>query len=164
MSTSAAKSSVLLNFYKDEYDDGLRSFYLPDEQLQFSALPHEVLKAAAQDSHRYPVVILADSKPVGFFVLYDGEEIALYSDDPQTIVLRAFSVNHAEQGKGYAKQGLLLLPDFVRNHFPLARIVGLGVNMKNITARNLYLKCGFEDHGRTKIGPLGPQHILTLPL
>lgn len=66
MSTSAAKSSVLLDFYKTEYNDGLRSFYLPDEQLQFSALPHEVLTAAAQDPHRYPVVILADSKPVGF--------------------------------------------------------------------------------------------------
>lgn len=164
MSATVVNPSIRLEFYKTEYDEGLRSYYLPDEQLQFSALPGEVLTSAAGDPHRYPVVIVADTGPVGFFVLYDGEETVLYSDNPHTIALRAFSVNHSEQGKGYAKQGLLLLPDFARKEFPLARIIGLGVNKKNIPARNLYLKCGFEDHGRTKIGPLGPQHILTLPL
>ncbi|RFU67584.1 GNAT family N-acetyltransferase [Peribacillus saganii] len=59
------------------------------------------------------------------------------------MLLRAFSISHADQGKGYADQGLLWLTEFVKEHFPHIEEIVLAVNARNIRAKHLYLKSGF---------------------
>lgn len=80
------------------------------------------------------------------------------------MLLTAFSIDHRHQGQGFAKQGLLLLPDFVSRHFAEIREVVLAVNHKNTAAFHLYTKVGFQDQGKRRIGPLGEQIILHLPI
>jgi RimJ/RimL family protein N-acetyltransferase len=153
-----------LIFYKPEHKAALESFHLPEDQKQFTGMPDEMLKIALEDNHRFPVVIVSDAKPVGFFILYDGEERCDYTDHPNSLVLRAFSINHSDQGNGHAKAALLQLGEFVRHHFPDVAEVALAVNFKNLPARQVYLKAGFRDDGRTKMGRNGLQHILVLPI
>jgi RimJ/RimL family protein N-acetyltransferase len=155
---------VQLCFYGPEHDAALQTFYLPAEQKKFTALPTEVIDLSIQDENRYPVVILNRDTPVGFFVLHDGKDIQTFTNNPNAMLLQAFSINYIHQGKGYAKKALQLLPEFVMKHFPYINEIVLAVNEKNIAARQLYEKSGFEDRGLRRLGKIGRQLILHYPL
>ncbi|MGG3944256.1 GNAT family N-acetyltransferase [Peribacillus psychrosaccharolyticus] len=150
---------VELKHFSNEYLDVLNSFELPEEQEQFTALPNKILEAT-EGKHR--IVILSENEPVGFFLLHSTERVKEYSDNLKAMLLTALSVNHAKQGKGYAKQGMLLLSDFVKSEFPNCDEIVLVVNHKNLPAQQLYLKVGFQDTGKRKIGPIGEQFIMNL--
>lgn len=152
---------VKLDHFLIDHLDALNAFELPEEQGQFTALPNAILEVA---EGQYRIVILSDDEPVGFFLLHTTERVKEYSDNPKAILLTALSVNHAKQGKGYAKQGMLLLSDFVRSEFPNYNEIVLVVNHKNIPAQQLYLRVGFKDTGKRKKGPIGEQFLMNLSL
>lgn len=154
-------ASVELTHFSQNHVAVLRTFELPDEQEQFTSLPLAVLDVA---EGQYRIVITNEEEPVGFFILHNTERVKEYSPNSQAMLLTSFSINHAQQGKGYAKQGLLLLQDFVKAEFPACDELVLAVNHKNIPAQRLYIKVGFVDTGRRKMGPKGEQFILRLPL
>nr|WP_269448723.1 GNAT family N-acetyltransferase [Metabacillus kandeliae] len=155
---------IALSFYKPEFEEELSSFLLPDDQAQFTGMPSDMLENSRKDQSKTPVVLTAGEMPVGFFLLESSARIFDYSSNPFSMLLAAFSVNYQHQGKGYAKKGLLLLPSFMAAHFPECTAIVLGVNKRNIRAYQLYLKAGFIDEGKIKMGPLGEQHILSLAL
>lgn len=152
---------VELKHFSNKYLDVLNSFELPEEQGQFTALPKKFLEVT-EGQHR--IVILSEKEPVGFFLLHSTERVKEYSDNPKAMLLTALSVNHAKQGKGYAKQGMLLLSDFVKSEFPNCDEIVLVVNHKNIPAKRLYSRVGFEDTGKRKTGPIGEQFVMHLSL
>lgn len=156
---SCTIDQLSLHRYTEKDKETLAAFRLPDEQARFTALPLEVLEA---DEGKHPIVITYGQKPVGFFVLHTSERVKNYSDNPQAILLTALSINHIEQGKGYAKKAMLLLQDFVQNEFPEYNEVILAVNHKNIPAQKLYEKVGFRDTGRRREGIIGEQYIYEL--
>jgi hypothetical protein len=96
-------STVQLNFYQPENRAVLEAFYLPEEQKQFTGMPNKMLELAIEDKHRYPIVILAQSRPVGFFILYDGDDLKSYTRNRNSLLLRAFAINYADQGTVPAK-------------------------------------------------------------
>ncbi|WP_409253782.1 GNAT family N-acetyltransferase [Bacillus sp. SCS-153A] len=151
-----------LQFYNEKFKEQLNAFSLVEEQHQFTALPAEALEII--DESRFPVVMVENHNAVGFFVLHRGEAIRDYSEHPDAILLRAFSVDEIHQGKGYAKQAMRLLPGFIKGHFPEKTEIVLAVNERNLAARSLYLKCGFKDHGKKLMGKKGWQSILTFQL
>jgi RimJ/RimL family protein N-acetyltransferase len=144
---------------KEEYKEALAAFRLPEEQARFTALPIEGLEA---DEGRHPIVILNGQEPVGFFVLHTSDRVKNYTDNPKAILLTALSINHAEQSKGYAKQAMIQLKNFVQHQFPGYNEVILAVNHKNIPAQKLYEKAGFLDTGRRREGINGEQFIYAL--
>lgn len=152
---------VILKPFSSEYVEELNSFELPEEQAQFTALPSKILEAI-EGQHR--IVILDEDEPVGFFILHKTERVKEYSDNPNAMLLTALSVNYSKQGKGYAKQAMFLLRDFVKTEFPDCDEIVLAVNHKNIPAQSLYAGVGFTDTGRRKNGPIGEQFILKLLL
>lgn len=152
---------VELKHFSNEYLKALNSFVLPEKQAQFTALPSKVLEVK---EGQYRIVIVSKNEPVGFFLLHSTERVKEYSDNPNAILLTALSVNHAKQGKGNAKQGLLLLSDFVKSEFPNCDEIVLAVNHQNIPAQRLYSRVGFKDTGRRKIGSIGEQFIMSLSL
>lgn len=163
-SQAVSATAVELAPYHCKHDAILHTFYLPEDQRQFTGMPDEMLALAKQDPHRYPVVITANGRAVGFFILYDGEDLADYTNASEALLLRAFSIHYADQGQGYAKHGLLQLPQYISKHFPNVREIVLGVNARNLPAQNLYLTCGFQDKGDTRMGRHGLQHILKMSL
>jgi ribosomal protein S18 acetylase RimI-like enzyme len=152
---------VELVHFSMDYETELNSFELPEEQEQFTALPKKITKVA---DGQYRIVILSEHVPVGFFLLHASERVKEYSDNPRAMLLTAFSINHAHQGKGYAKQGMSLIYGFVQKEFPDCNEIVLAVNHKNIPAQKLYMKVGFQDTGRRKVGRIGEQFIMALSL
>ncbi|WP_349410101.1 GNAT family N-acetyltransferase [Pseudalkalibacillus sp. SCS-8] len=147
--------------YSPDYDQELNDFYLPEDQLQFTAYPKEMIEMACKDASRNPVVILSEGKPIGFFVLQSGERVKNYTDKNHCLLLIAFSIDTKYQGKGFAKLALEQLSDYVNVHFPDVQEIVLAVNERNRAAQKLYLKCGFEDHGVRRMGKIGMQLVLT---
>ncbi|WP_103108653.1 GNAT family N-acetyltransferase [Brevibacillus reuszeri] len=154
-------SNVTLMHFAIHHEDALRKFELPEEQEQFTSLPQRITEVTA-GQHR--IVIESDTKPVGFFLLHATDRVKEYSENPQAMLLTSFSINHAEQGKGYAKRGMLLLREFVKVEFPTCNEIVLAVNHKNIPAQKLYLQAGFSDTGKRRMGPIGEQLIFCLSI
>ena len=86
---------------------------------------------------------MKDNELVTFFVLHKNDGVKPYTNNENSILIRAFSTDFHHQGKGYAKQALKILPDFVRNNFLGINEIILAVNVKNVVAQSLYKKCGF---------------------
>lgn len=150
-----------LSHFSNEHIARLHSFELPKEQIQFTSLPNHY-QEVTEGQHR--IVILHNGEPVGFFLLHSTDRVKDYSDNPQAMLLTALSINQTQQGKGYAKQAMLLLRKFVMDEFPACNELVLAVNHKNIAAQQLYLKVGFQDTGTRKMGPIGEQYIMNVML
>ncbi|WP_338776933.1 GNAT family N-acetyltransferase [Metabacillus sp. FJAT-52054] len=150
-----------LQKYQPHHIERLQEFSLPPEQLPFTSLPINRLEGSAGE---HPIVILNQGIPVGFFLLHSSERVREYTDLPKRMLLTSFSINFSDQGKGYAKEGLQLLIDFVQQEFPECLEIVLAVNHRNLAAQNLYKKAGFLDTGNRKNGRIGEQYILKLPI
>ncbi|KPN96051.1 GNAT family N-acetyltransferase [Lysinibacillus sp. ZYM-1] len=148
---------VELKHFSNKYMKELSSFVLTEEQKQFSALPSN-FEEINEGQHR--IVILSDDTPVGFFLLNLNERVKKYSNNPNALLLTALSINHTEQGKGYAKQGMTLLAEFVKTEFPNCDEIVLVVDKDNIPAQKLYEKVGFEDTNERLIGRIGEEIIM----
>ena len=151
--------------YKEKYKEVIQTFTLPSEQVQFTSDPSELLEKAKSD-HTKNVIVILDYKgiPVGLFALQTGDRVQEFTDNPDALLLTSFSINYDRQRKGYAKKSLVLLQDFVQRYFPIKNEVVLAVNEKNIPAQNLYKKVGFQDKGFRRMGPIGQQIIMHLPI
>ncbi|BBH20100.1 N-acetyltransferase [Paenibacillus baekrokdamisoli] len=150
---------VELQFYKPGNFESLKSFNLPEEQEQFTALPIESLDITHE---RYPIIIVSKNEIVGFFVLHSSARVKEYTENPHSMLLTALSINHTQQGKGFAKKGMELLKGFVNQEFPECNEIVLAVNNRNIPAQKLYEKVGYKDTCRRKMGEIGEQLILSL--
>ncbi|KZE63959.1 hypothetical protein AWM68_12670 [Fictibacillus phosphorivorans] len=153
-------ANTTLTFFEEKHREALEKFYLPEDQEKFTQLPAQALNFCEEDERRVPFVIESSGKAVGFFVLHTGENIRDFTSNPNAMVIRALSINHTEQGRGYAKDAMLQLPTFVMANFPEVDELILAVNFKNEPAKKLYEKAGFTDRGQIKHGPVGPQYVL----
>lgn len=151
--------NISLDLFQLKYKERLFSFELPNDQVKFTALPSHVLEV---QEGQFPIVIVEDDVPVGFFILHSTSRVKEYSNNPNAMLLTAFSIDYSKQGRGYAKQGLLLLKKYIQNQFPSCDEIVLGVNHQNVPAQNLYARVGFQDTGRRVIGSLGEQFVMTL--
>ncbi|MEK4044541.1 nucleotidyltransferase family protein [Paenibacillus sp. FSL H8-0048] len=151
--------------HRERFRDQLLGFQLPAEQLQFTGLPGETLQDIREDAGKAGVVIVYEEQAVGFFILHTGEGISnFYQDYEGAVLLRAFLIDYASQGRGFAKAAMLLLPDFIRCHYPEARQIVLAVNEENYPAKQLYAIAGFKDNGLRRRGSKGAQRILQYEL
>lgn len=141
-----------LKFYEKKDDFLIERYTITEEQLRYTMSPKESMKLVKQDKNRHAVLVFDEDKLVTFFVLHEKEGVKPYSSNEQAILIRAFSTDFYEQGKGYAKAALKLLPDFVLEHFPTINELVLGVNLPNTAAQSLYKKCGFVDEGKMAKG------------
>jgi len=141
-----------LMFYDDKVQNLVEQYTLTEEQLRYTKSPKESIALAKQDNSRHAILAMDSNKLVTFFVLHEKEGVMPYSSNEQALLIRSFSTDFYEQGKGYAKTALQLLPDFVRKHFPYINELVLGVNVPNRAAQELYKRCGFVDEGRQAMG------------
>ncbi|MGY4795622.1 GNAT family N-acetyltransferase [Lysinibacillus fusiformis] len=144
--------TMLLMFYEDKAQNLVEQYTLTEEQLRYTKSPQESIELAKQDNSRHAILAMDGNKLVTFFVLHEKEGVTPYSSNEQALLIRSFSTDFYEQGKGYAKTALHLLPDFVRKHFPHINELVLGVNVPNVAAQELYKRCGFVDEGRQAKG------------
>jgi RimJ/RimL family protein N-acetyltransferase len=133
------------------------------EQERFSGRLTETLPAAEADPEREPVAILEGDEPVGFFVLHRGPAAGELAPERRDVLLRAFLVDAAAQGRGIATRALEALPGFVAERLPGVRRIVLSVNVRNPVAIRTYQRAGFADSGALYGGgSAGPQHVFEL--
>ncbi|QYJ76721.1 GNAT family N-acetyltransferase [Shewanella sp. FJAT-52076] len=102
---------------------------------------------------------------VGFFLLDKAYSLEHDFAEATDLGFRAFLIDVRHQGKGLARGVMQALPQFIQTRYPQFHRLVLTVNLKNIPARDLYLKNGFIDSESQYLGgSAGPQHILYLPL
>jgi len=164
MESNTKNNLVQLVKYTEQYEPFISNFHLPPDKLQFTCYPLEKIKAPTASHEIIHILILNKDIPVGYFALENGEKVLKYTNNLNARLLTAFSINNEFQGKGFAKQGLLLLPRFVNKNFQNVNEVVLGVNKRNTAAINLYKKTGFIDHNEIFLGPSGEQHIMHLDI
>ncbi|WP_347551024.1 GNAT family protein [Pseudalkalibacillus hwajinpoensis] len=154
------ENSIVLRKAEAEHVESLRQFKLGEDQLAFTSMPIPTYEKCLADQEKFPVVILDNEKVIGFFVLDLGADVALYTTNPEAVLMRAFSINLEEQGKGFGKCSLHLLEPFVRENMPGRNEIVLGVNHNNPAAKQLYINAGFVDQGYKKEGRSGLMAIL----
>jgi hypothetical protein len=162
MNSTTKDNFVKLIKYTDHYESLLSSFVLPPEKLQFTCYPLEKINDPTLSKETIHVLIMNKAIPVGYFALESGEKVLKYTKNLNAKLLTAFSINNDFQGMGFAKNGLNLLSNFVKNNFKDVNEIVLGVNKRNTAAINLYKKTGFVDNNEVFIGPSGEQHIMHL--
>jgi len=157
----STESKVELKFFRPEYEKALfEEYQVSPEQEKYTALPVRAIQLCREDRDRHPIVILAAKKPVGFFVLHRGDRIRSITESPRAMLVRSLSINLSEQGKGYGKEAMRLLPKFVSDYFPDMNEIVLVVNQHQEGTLQLYTEAGFEDRGHRKTGPVGEQVLL----
>jgi len=148
-----------LRFYKALDQPLIDSYQLVESQLQFTGHAKECVQLASET--RTPILAIVEGKLLTYFDLHRGEGVEPYSDNPNAILVRAFSTDVREQGKGFAKQALKLLPRFVQQHFPHIDEIVLAVNVGNEVAQVLYKKVGFIDYGERRQGSKGELIVMS---
>ena len=161
------QNQIELRIVEDIFKPALLNYTLPPEQIPFTALPRQVFERlnarnAAGDFNAFPISILWKDQVVGMFVLDKGEDLQLWTDNPNAFFLRSLSINPDYQQKGIAKQAMLLLPHFIGTHFASFGIgeIVLGVNMNNTIAKRLYSQIGFRELGFNMNPPFVGQIIM----
>lgn len=156
------KKTIELQFYQASHFHDLSIYTLDENQLHFSALPAKALTKIAQRKiiNAYPVSILHQNKAIGFFILDEGEDKFEFTSNSNALLLRSLSINPKFQGKGFGKQAMILLDEFVSTHFSHITELCLSVNIKNKSAYQLYLDVGFIDMEKLKQGNYGPQYMM----
>ncbi|MCR6110753.1 GNAT family N-acetyltransferase [Bacillus sp. A301a_S52] len=151
---------VQLVHYQTSFYSQLSRFSLSENQLAFTSLPIKLLANLTTD--QLPVVITYEEKPAGFFLLNNGLRVNEYTSKRGGVLLTSLSIDTVYQGMGIASEAIKQLPLFISGHFHQCKEVVLAVNMRNTPAQKLYIKAGFEDTGRRKMGPIGEQMIMSL--
>ncbi|WP_438311268.1 GNAT family N-acetyltransferase [Sporosarcina sp. FA9] len=136
--------------YEKRFRTEVMNYKLSKEQLRFTGSPLSCVKLSKKDSNRHSILAIKNNKLVTFFVLHKNEGVIPYSRNPEALLLRSFSTDCYQQGKGFAQESLMLLPEFVRAKFPDINRIVLAVNVENTAAQSLYKKCGFFDEGIRK--------------
>ncbi|MFJ8262163.1 GNAT family N-acetyltransferase [Rummeliibacillus sp. NPDC094406] len=150
-----------LYIYTDKYNELIENYKLTEEQMKFTGTPIECIEISNEDADRSSILAIELEQLVTFFDLHKNEGVKPYSQNHNAILLRAFSTDARQQGKGYAKKALQLLPQFVKNDFSDIDEIVLAVNVANVAAQSLYKKCGFVDNGVRTMGKKGELIIMS---
>ncbi|UED82405.1 GNAT family N-acetyltransferase [Lysinibacillus sp. CD3-6] len=153
-----------LYIFEDNFMQLIEQYQLTEEQLKFTGTPQKCLELAKADANRHSILAIDEGKLVVFFVLHRNEGVKPYSNNENAILIRAFSTDNRYQGKGYAKKALMLLPEFVKEHFSGINEIVLAVNVKNEAAQGLYKKCGYIDKGERVMGIKGELIVMSYEL
>ncbi|KAA0965652.1 GNAT family N-acetyltransferase [Sporosarcina sp. ANT_H38] len=153
-----------LHFYNPEFDKLIENYTLTDEQLRFTGTPKDAIDLSNAERDRYSILAVENEQVVTFFSLHKGEGVKSFSHNDNAILIRSFSTDFHQQGKGYGKNALMLVPDLVTSHFIGIDEIVLAVNVNNEIAQSLYKNCGYIDKGVREMGRSGELIVMSYHL
>jgi RimJ/RimL family protein N-acetyltransferase len=110
-------------------------------------------------------VIEVDGEIVGFLNIDTGYASHYDFANESELGLRAFFIGAAHQGKGYGKDAVKVLREYLKDNYTEYNSISLTVNCENLAAYKCYLGGGFEDTGNLYYGgSAGPQHIMRMSI
>src|SRR5690606_348492 len=152
---------IQIDVYKD-IDYSALEYRLPDGQAMFTSHISDCLASGVlNNAYKTLLTIRFHHSIVGFFILDQGNDKFVLTDNQYAIVIRSFSINPIYQGKGIGQQAMMAVSHYVQNNFTDVNEIVLSVNSKNINAYHTYLKAGFVDTGECIDRPIGVQNVLS---
>ncbi|BDU18380.1 GNAT family N-acetyltransferase [Lysobacter auxotrophicus] len=108
------------------------------------------------------MAVIADDAVVGFYRLdFAPNAVVGRSLGMPSVGLRAFAIDHRQQGRGFGQAAMRACCDDLRERHPEREVLVLTVNCINAPAISAYLKSGFKDTGELfHGGSAGPQHVM----
>lgn len=128
---------MYLKHYNVKLIDIVMNFELLEADLKFTKSPLENIYSAQKNSDRHPTLVMNNGVCVAFFTLHEGEGTKSYTDNPNAIFFRSFSVDQRFRGQGIGKHVIELLPQYIDE-------IVLTVNIDNQKAINLYKQAGYH--------------------
>lgn len=154
---------VILKHYQQNDLKAIEQFQLLPGDQQFVKTPYDNIMAAKEDGHRYPITVWRNNECVAFFTLHLEDGVKPFSDNPNAVFFRSFSVDARYRKEGIAKQVMSKLLTFIRQQFNNINEIVLTVNTDNPKAFNLYKQQGYNYQGdSTLVGK--PVYIMTLKM
>lgn len=156
---------VELKFFEPENLSEL-DYQLDEIQAQYSSLPKQALERIEarnqnDDFFAYPVTVFYDEKIAGFCVLDFGNDKFEMTENKDSVLLRSLSINPDFQGKGVGKSVMMIIDDFIKEHFKDCNEIVLSVNERNDFAFQIYLKQHYIYDGKKIAGRSGPQFVMS---
>jgi len=112
--------------------------------------------------HSDAMAVLLDDTVIGFYRLdYPTVAVAARATDWRWVLLRAFALDLAWQGRGLGLPVLAACCADVSARHPARTQLALYVHARNTVAMHLYRRAGFTEAGETlRGGPGGPEHLM----
>lgn len=144
-------------YTRDNWEKALKLEVLP-EQKKFAPTIAESLASAyikPWDEALDPYLIYLDDKMIGAFYL------SYTPDSKNNYWIGGFMIDKNYQNKGYGRQVLPDILNFISKAYPKCEEIKLTVEQDNIVAQKLYKSLGFDDTGKkNRYGEI----IYTLPV
>ncbi|CAN5619620.1 hypothetical protein BH23PSE2_BH23PSE2_10490 [soil metagenome] len=133
----------------------------PGQQIHVGDVSFNLADAEA-DADSEAMAILADGRVIGFYRLdYRPTVVARVPLRCAAVVLRAFLIDRAWQGRGLAVDALLACCRDVSCRHPHRRLMALNVDCRNIVAVRTYRQAGFVGCDElVSGGSAGPQYLM----
>ncbi|AHG41843.1 GNAT family acetyltransferase [Pseudomonas syringae CC1557] len=144
----------------------LEQLEVTQEQTQFSGDIYTALNTLLVNPNPNVrgFVLLADERPVGFFLLKRGDCLPHWAQEDLAATLHALQIDRREQGKGLGKACLQALPAALKLKWPDITQLMLSVDADNSAAIGLYVGQGWIDTGEAYRGRIGFERRLVLTL
>lgn len=133
------------------------------EQVRFVGTMEDILVNV--DACTHPHCIVENERVVGFFLIDTTYGYAFDFAPEGCLGLRAFFISELFQGRGYGKQAVALLPEYLHHEYPTYSDLYFTVNCQNLVAIHCYQTDRICDTRQIYDGgPSGPQRIMRLTL
>ncbi|MDT3960038.1 GNAT family N-acetyltransferase [Staphylococcus kloosii] len=122
----------------------IKNFNISQSDRRFTKTPAENIQLAQNNAERFPTLVFNDNQQcIAFFTLHIGEGIKPYTDNPNAIFFRSFSVDNNFRGEGVGRAVIEHLPTYIGDIYPTIDEIYLTVNTDNEVALQLYKKCDY---------------------
>ena len=141
---------------------GVRAVEVGPEQAQYVGNAAFNLQDAESDPLSEPMAILRNGRVIGFYRLdFAAHSIIGRSLGAPHIGIRAFCIDHRQQGHGYGPRAVTALATDALKRHPDRRLLVLAVNTRNRIAIATYKRAGFVHNGQyVPGGRAGPQLVM----
>lgn len=141
---------------------GVRAVEVGPEQAQYVGNAAFNLQDAENDPLSEPMAILHNGRVIGFYRLdFAPHSIIGRGLGSPHIGIRAFCIDHRQQGQGYGARAVTALAADVLKRHPDRRVLVLAVNARNRIAIATYKRAGFIHNGQyVPGGRAGPQLVM----
>lgn len=141
---------------------GVRDVEVGPAQAQYVGNAAFNLQDAEADPLSEPMAILANGRVIGFYRLdFAPNTIIGRSLGAPHVGIRAFCIDHRQQGKGYGARAVTAMAADLQKRHPSHRLLVLAVNARNRIAITTYQHGGFIHNGQyVPGGRAGPQLVM----
>lgn len=148
--------------YDPKYYEQVKDYQFEDDA--FASHPIVLLERYKNKANIEIFIGLNEEVMVAFGILDFSQSRLDYTDQQKSVLIRGLSVEENQRGKGYSRQLMKYLIDYVQQKCSEISEIVLAVETENEVGKQLYRSLNFIDNGRRLMGRSGEQQAWSLKL